>query len=89
MDKKLRKKLSLANVYGPAHEEEKMTFLTELAAMVSKVKYPLCVGGDFNIMRYSDEKNKHFNSNKNSDMFNLIINMYTLRDLPLSGGKYT
>lgn len=79
----------MANIYGPAHDEDKMNFLTEFAKIVSKAKYPLCLGGDFNIIRYCSEKNKHFSNNKFSDMFNIIINTYALRDLPLIGGKFT
>jgi endonuclease/exonuclease/phosphatase family metal-dependent hydrolase len=47
------------------------------------------VGGDFNILRYSSEKNKKFNENNFSSVFNLIINAYELRELPLAGGKFT
>jgi hypothetical protein len=47
------------------------------------------VGGDFNIQRYSDEKNKNFCGNRFSDMFNWIINSYEMREIALNGGKYT
>jgi hypothetical protein len=47
------------------------------------------IGGDFNILRYNDEKNKSFLGNRFTDMFNWIINSYELRELALSGGKYT
>ena len=46
-------------------------------------------GGDFNILRYSDEKNKTFKNNMWSDLFSRLINTYELRDLQLTGRKYT
>jgi hypothetical protein len=46
-------------------------------------------GGNFNILRFSNEKNKNFVCNRYTDMFNWIINAYELRDLPLNGGMYT
>ena len=56
-DKKLNKHLSLANVYGPAQEKHKDLFLCELANMCSKCKYPILIGGDFNILQFSEVKN--------------------------------
>jgi hypothetical protein len=47
------------------------------------------MGGDFNILRCSDDKNKKFVNNRFSELFNRIINMYELRDLALHGGKCT
>ena len=88
-DKKLRKNLCLVNVYGPAQDEGKEVFLTELAQICYENKDPMLLGGDFNILRFSDEKNKNFRPNRYSDMFNLIINSYALRDLTLNGGLYT
>jgi len=49
----------------------------------------MLMGGDFNIMRYSSDKNKPFSPNKYSDLFNWMINTYELRDLNLNGGNYT
>jgi exonuclease III len=88
-DKSVRKKWSLANVYGPANDEFKESFLTELSSFCFKAKYPMLLGGDFNIMRFCSDKNKKFNDNKYSCVFNQIINSYDLRDLPLSSGKFT
>ena len=88
-DKSVRKSWSLANVYGPAHDDFKDSFLTELSSFCYKAKHPILLGGDFNIMRFSSDKNKNFNDNKYSCVFNQIMNSYDLRDLPLSGGKFT
>ena len=88
-DKSLKKNWSLANVYGPAQDEFKDSFLAELSSFCFKAKYPVLIGGDFNILRFSSDKNKKFHDNNFSSVFNLIINSYDLRELPLSGGKYT
>ena len=88
-DKNLKKHLSLVNVYGPAQDVLKDSFLAELSNFCIKAKYPVLVGGDFNILRFSSEKNKKFSENNFSDVFNLIINSYELRELPLAGGKFT
>ena len=49
----------------------------------------MLIGGDFNILRFSEDKNKAFCPNKLTDMFNLIINSYALREVTLNGGLYT
>lgn len=87
--KKLKIDIHLVFVYGPAQEEGREQFLLELAQICSENSLPMIIGGDFNIMRFSSDKNKKFCNNKWSDMFNQIINTYELRDIHLSGGKYT
>jgi exonuclease III len=88
-DKMCKKHWSLGNVYGPAQDDLKEKFLAELSRMCFKAKHPLLLGGDFNILRSSADKNKTFVENNFSSVFNLVINSYELRELPLSGGKFT
>jgi len=59
-DKKMRKNICLVSVYGPAQDEGKEAFLTELAHICFKNKEPMLIGGDFNILRFSEDKNKAF-----------------------------
>jgi hypothetical protein len=61
----------------------------ELSNICAKNDLPMIVGGDFNILRDSSEKNKTFYANRYSDMFNWIINSYGLREITLNGGKFT
>lgn len=89
LDKKLNKKVCWVTVYGPPHDDKKEEFLTEMASLCSDQSLPLLIGGDFNILRFSSEKNKTFRGNKFTDMFNLIINSHDLREISMSGGKYT
>jgi hypothetical protein len=79
----------LVTVYGPAHEEKKEQILYELANICSNIKIPTLIGGDFNILRFSGEKNRNFSHNRFIDMFNWIINTFELRDLNPNGGMYT
>ena len=88
-DKKGKKVISLVTVYGPAHEDNRESFLAELAQICSTNSNPMILGGDFNILRFSSEKNKHFVGGKATDLFNWVINTHELRDLPLTGGAYT
>lgn len=57
--------------------------------MCAKHDHPMLIGGDFNILRFSSEKNKSFQGNKYTDMFNMIINSHDLREIEMKGGKYT
>ena len=46
-DKKMRKNLCLVNVYGPAQDEGKEVFFTQLTQICSENKDPMLLGGDF------------------------------------------
>jgi hypothetical protein len=89
MDLKLRVTWCLVIVYGVAQINDKEDFLTELGMVCSDQRHPVLIGGDFNIIRFSSEKNKCMRTNKWTDMFNSIINTYALREIHLSGGQYT
>jgi hypothetical protein len=88
-DLKIQIKWDLVFVYGAAQEEDKEMFLSELAAVCSNQKNPMLIGGDFNILRFSFEKNKEMRRNKWSSLFNAIINSHDLREIDMSGGQYT
>jgi hypothetical protein len=49
-------KWALVAVYGPAQDDKKERFLAEMVNMCSHETLPLMIGGDFNIMRSSEEK---------------------------------
>ncbi|KAJ1267831.1 hypothetical protein BS78_07G088000 [Paspalum vaginatum] len=80
---------NLVLVYGPAHEDHKQRFLTELAHLSSKETLPMIIGGDFNIMRGPQEKSKGNFSNRWPFLFNAAIDAYNLRELELSGRQFT
>lgn len=79
----------LVSIYGPAHDENKEDFITELSQICAKRNCPMLMGGDFNILRYNSDKNKNFSSNKFTDLFNWVINTHELRDLNMNGGIFT
>jgi hypothetical protein len=89
VDKKTRGHVRLIIVYGPAQDDRKEQFLIELSNICAQNKLPPTSGGDFNILRFSSEKNKNFTANRFSDMFNWIINSYELREIVMNGGKFT
>jgi hypothetical protein len=82
-------KWSLLVVYGSAHEEFKNEFLVELSSFCHEVDTPYIIGGDFNIIRHSGEKNKCTPMSKYSDIFNSIIHTLGLREIHMAGGLYT
>lgn len=54
-DKEVRVKWNLLIVYG-AEEENKISFLSELSRFCASNNEPILIGGDFNMIRYSNEK---------------------------------
>lgn len=81
--------ISVLVVYGFAHEEHKIDFLSELASFCHAITVPYVVGGDFNVLRHCEEKNKNTPLAHSSDVFNAIINTLSLREIFMSGGSFT
>jgi hypothetical protein len=78
----------LVNVYDVAHNENKDRFLQDLAATCSNSKGHVLLGGDFKILRNSDE-NINCVFGRWSWLFNAIIEQHGLIDLELSNRKFT
>jgi hypothetical protein len=57
-DKQLKQKWNLLIVYGAPHDDNKMELLAELSSFCSRNVEPIIIGGDFNILRYANERNK-------------------------------
>ena len=80
---------SLIPVYGAAQDEFKPEFLAELVRMCEVETRPMLIGGDFNIMRRQEDKNKdNFNAHW-PFVFNAIIESLDLREIVPSGRQYT
>jgi exonuclease III len=79
----------LVAVYGAAQPEYKEAFLTEMVQTCSKENLPLLVGGDFNIIRNPSEKNNERYDDRWPFLFNAIIDGLNLREIEMSGRKYT
>jgi exonuclease III len=73
-DKKMKEKWNFINIYGPAHEEDRQEFLSELSGTISRSKEPVILGGDFNIIRFSSEKtNQGYTNTLGSSILPLIL----------------
>jgi hypothetical protein len=88
-DKVNKLKWNLLIVYGAAQEENKVAFLFELSNFCSSNFEPLLIGGDFNIIRYANEKNTKDGVHRHTDLFNSLIHFYELREIDMTGGMYT
>jgi hypothetical protein len=82
-DRKSDFKWVLVAMYGAAQPEFEESFLTELVQSCSNEKLPLCIGGDFNIIR-----NDRFEE-RWPFLFNAVIDSLDLREIELSGRKFT
>jgi exonuclease III len=85
-DKLAKIKWNLLIVYGAAHEEGKIPFLSELSSFCSSNQEPLLIGGDFNIIRYASEKSGNGGVHRDTNLFNSLINFYELKESNMSGG---
>ncbi|KAG2591039.1 hypothetical protein PVAP13_5NG449740 [Panicum virgatum] len=88
-DKEKKVKWNFLNIYGAPHEENKMEFLAELANFCSRNKESFIAVGDFNIIRFTSEKNKSGRLSRSSHVFNSVIAAQELIDVRMSGEKFT
>jgi hypothetical protein len=79
----------LVAVYGADQPEFKESFLTELVQSCSIEQLPLCIGGDFNIMWKNSEKNNDRFEERWPFLFNTVIDSLDLREIEMSGRKFT
>jgi endonuclease/exonuclease/phosphatase family metal-dependent hydrolase len=77
----------LMAVYGPAQDDFKSSFLAERACQQNHL--PTLVGGDFNILRHSGEKNNTRFSDWWPFLFNAVIDSFDLRKIELTSRQFT
>jgi hypothetical protein len=82
-------KWALVVIYGSAQDELKESFLAELVNICSHESLPLLVGGDYKILRNLLEKNNDHYHARWSFLFNAVIDGLNLKEIQLSGRKYT
>jgi hypothetical protein len=75
-------------VYGAAQKDFKQKFLAELVQTCRKENLPLCVGGDFNIIRSAKDKNNDKYDGRWPFLFNVIFYGLDLREIEMSGRKF-
>lgn len=83
------KSLLFTNVYGPNHDEDRGSFLDEIASGHGLFNLPWCVGGDFNVVRRMSERNNCSCILASMQRFSSWIEDMELFDLPLGGASYT
>lgn len=77
-DKKSNVEWRFIIVYGSAYDEQKLEFINELHNSLDTWPGPTLIGGDFNLVRSSDEKNTGSINSYWVNLFNDWINKYAL-----------
>ena len=78
-----------SRVYGPVIGSEKEDFWEELGAIRGLWDDLWCVGGDFNSVRFPEERRNASSLTAEMRRFSEVIGELGLRDSPLTGGPFT
>ena len=78
-----------SGVYGPNRDSDKNLLWEELADIGSWWSLPWCVGGDFNVVRFPNERGAGGGISSAMWDFSEFISEQGLLDLPLVGGRFT
>ena len=76
-------------VYGPADHRRTDEFLSEMTTAISACSLPLVVGGDFNLIRGSEDKNNDNINWPRVHKFNDFIANLALWEIRRGGSRYT
>ncbi|RVW17271.1 Transposon TX1 uncharacterized 149 kDa protein [Vitis vinifera] len=76
-------------VYGPVCRREREAFWEELGSIKGLWRDPWCVGGDFNMIRYPEERSRGGELSASMRRFNEVVEDLELKDYPLQGGFFT
>ncbi|RVX04892.1 hypothetical protein CK203_019123 [Vitis vinifera] len=76
-------------VYGPVMGSEKEDFWEELGAIRGLWEDPWCIGGDFNAIRFPEERRNASRLTAEMRRFSEVIGELGLRDFPLAEGPFT
>ncbi|RVX03896.1 hypothetical protein CK203_021616 [Vitis vinifera] len=68
---------------------DKEDFLEELGSIKGLWRDPWCVGGDFNMVRYPEERGRGGGLSVSMRRFTEVVKDLELRDYPLQGGPFT
>ncbi|CAL1352801.1 unnamed protein product [Linum trigynum] len=80
---------AILGVYGPQDKENKLAFLEELRMVCEGCLDPLCIIGDFNLVRCEDDYRGLPRDRELMEKFNELISKQNLIDLPLKGSLFT
>ena len=76
-------------LYGPTHKEFHPDFWSEVKGFRQRWAQPWCVFGDFNVIRFPNERLGCSRLSATMIDFSDFIEDLSLVDLPLHGGRYT
>ena len=76
-------------IYGPTKRDLKVELWEDLGALRGRWGDLWCLGGDFNVLRSSDERNREGRWSGAMKRFSQVIDDLVLKDLPLKGGHFT
>jgi hypothetical protein len=79
----------LVAVHGAAQPEFKESFLMGLVRSCRNERLPLCIEGEFNIIRNSSEKNNDRFDERWTFLFNAVTDSMDLCDIEIPGRKFT
>jgi exonuclease III len=77
------------SVYGSPYEEGKEEFLSELHTLFLDNNLPTLVSGDFNLVRFQEDKSNGVVNQKWCDKFNAWIEIWGLIEVRMSNRKFT
>ena len=81
--------LTITNVYGPCDSPSKPEFLHELSSIASSTSGPWAIVGDFNLIRYAEDKSNDTFNIREASLFNAFINDCGLLEIPLLDRLFT
>jgi hypothetical protein len=76
-------------VYGTPYDDRKPNFIDELHLVLEGWQGPIMVGGDFNLCRFSFDKNNGRINQRFGDCFNDLVNKWGLVELNPCNRKIT
>jgi exonuclease III len=79
----------LTNIYGPAHNENREDFFNWMADLDSSDYHYWMLMGDFNLIRNPGDRNRSGGDSNNMLLFNTVIQVHDLEEIPLKGRSYT
>lgn len=79
----------ITGVYGPCSAREKKFFLQELHDITGLCQGIWCIAGDFNLIRWMEDRQNGTRYTRNMKKFNKFIALYELIDIPMANGEYT
>ncbi|OMO61164.1 Endonuclease/exonuclease/phosphatase [Corchorus capsularis] len=87
--KAINLKCAFVNIYAPNNDDERQSFFEDLSNNLSGLEVPICLCGDFNVVRYAEERSGPVSNSTALRTFNDFIEDWAFVDLPLSGSSFT